>query len=149
MITTTLFPGRYVQGADALKRLGIEASRLGDHALIICDPYMYENMLPKFINEIEKALKISVQRFNRECSDEEIARLVDEARKIDDVKPVAEKVEPVADVQNAAVASKSSVIQATGTSSDALPCTNCGSLALIRNGTCHLCTNCGTTTGCS
>jgi ribonucleoside-diphosphate reductase alpha chain len=39
--------------------------------------------------------------------------------------------------------------QPTGTSSDALPCTNCGSLALIRNGTCHLCTNCGTTTGCS
>lgn len=39
--------------------------------------------------------------------------------------------------------------QPSGTSSDALPCTNCGSLALIRNGTCHLCTNCGTTTGCS
>lgn len=82
MITTTLFPGRYVQGADALKRLGIEASRLGDSALIICDPYMYENMLPKFINEIEKALKVSVQRFNRECSDEEISRLVAEAKKV-------------------------------------------------------------------
>ncbi|MBR9859917.1 vitamin B12-dependent ribonucleotide reductase [bacterium] len=37
----------------------------------------------------------------------------------------------------------------SGTASDALPCTNCGSLALIRNGTCLLCTNCGTTTGCS
>lgn len=28
-------------------------------------------------------------------------------------------------------------------------CTNCGSLSLQRNGTCFLCLNCGTTTGCS
>ncbi|MBT8327759.1 MAG: vitamin B12-dependent ribonucleotide reductase [Bacteroidia bacterium] len=57
---------------------------------------------------------------------------------------VKSKVEP----QKAGVVQKMTV-QPTGTSSDALPCTNCGSLALIRNGTCHLCTNCGTTTGCS
>ncbi len=57
---------------------------------------------------------------------------------------------PVGQVQKAAAAtSKASAVQSSGTSSDALPCTNCGSLALIRNGTCHLCTNCGTTTGCS
>jgi ribonucleoside-diphosphate reductase alpha chain len=49
----------------------------------------------------------------------------------------------------ATVSQKAAVQSPTGTSSDALPCTNCGSLALIRNGTCHLCTNCGTTTGCS
>lgn len=54
---------------------------------------------------------------------------------------------PVTQAQNAA--SVSAVPKAGGTSSDALPCTNCGSLALIRNGTCLLCTNCGTTTGCS
>ena len=52
------------------------------------------------------------------------------------------------EVQKAASTAKY-VATPTGTSSDALPCTNCGSLALIRNGTCHLCTNCGTTTGCS
>ena len=57
---------------------------------------------------------------------------------------VKSTVEP----QKAAAVQKMTV-QPTGTSSDALPCTNCGSLALIRNGTCHLCTNCGTTTGCS
>lgn len=33
--------------------------------------------------------------------------------------------------------------------SGALPCSNCGSLDLQRNGTCFLCLNCGTTTGCS
>ena len=57
---------------------------------------------------------------------------------------IKSKAEP----QKAGVVQKMTV-QPTGTSSDALPCTNCGSLALIRNGTCHLCTNCGTTTGCS
>ncbi len=63
--------------------------------------------------------------------------------------PKAVSFKPADKVQKAATATKASAVQATGTSSDALPCTNCGSLALIRNGTCHLCTNCGTTTGCS
>ena len=56
----------------------------------------------------------------------------------------------VTEVQTAgAGATLASSTQPKATSGDALPCTNCGSLALIRNGTCHLCTNCGTTTGCS
>jgi ribonucleoside-diphosphate reductase alpha chain len=33
--------------------------------------------------------------------------------------------------------------------SDAKPCSTCGSLNLQRNGTCLMCLNCGTTTGCS
>lgn len=56
---------------------------------------------------------------------------------------------PVTAAQPAATAATFSAQQPKATSGDALPCTNCGSLALIRNGTCHLCTNCGTTTGCS
>ena len=28
-------------------------------------------------------------------------------------------------------------------------CSNCGSTHLMQNGTCHVCMNCGTTTGCS
>ncbi|MFY0643919.1 MAG: vitamin B12-dependent ribonucleotide reductase [Bacteroidia bacterium] len=62
-------------------------------------------------------------------------------------KPVGMKLsKPAAQEQNAA---SHNPIPTGATSSDALPCTNCGSLALIRNGTCLLCTNCGTTTGCS
>jgi ribonucleoside-diphosphate reductase alpha chain len=60
----------------------------------------------------------------------------------------APTVKPVSAAQPATAASFSAQ-QPKATSGDALPCTNCGSLALIRNGTCHLCTNCGTTTGCS
>jgi ribonucleoside-diphosphate reductase alpha chain len=59
--------------------------------------------------------------------------------------PAPESVETPVSVDGARMTSQ----QPKSTSGDALPCTNCGSLALVRNGTCHLCTNCGTTTGCS
>jgi ribonucleoside-diphosphate reductase alpha chain len=58
-------------------------------------------------------------------------------------------VQKVTEPEIASVGAKAAIQQPTGTVGDALPCTNCGSLALVRNGTCHLCTNCGTTTGCS
>ncbi len=80
MNSTTLFPGRYVQGADALKQLGKEVLRLGDHGFVICDPFVYENLLPSFQSEMELAIKVSLEKFEGECSDEEIARLVAEAK---------------------------------------------------------------------
>ena len=46
MISTTLFPGRYVQGAGALSRLGAELSRLGKRHLLICSPSPLERLLP-------------------------------------------------------------------------------------------------------
>ncbi len=38
MITTTIFPGRYVQGYDALQSLGDEVLRLGQRTMIIGGP---------------------------------------------------------------------------------------------------------------
>jgi hypothetical protein len=43
-ITTTLFPGRYVQGVGAMKTVGKEALRFGDNALLIADPYILKNV---------------------------------------------------------------------------------------------------------
>ena len=83
MKSTTLFPGRYVQGADTLKQLGKEVLRLGNHGFVICDPFVYENLLPGFKSEMESAINISLQKFEGECSDEEIARLVHEAKALD------------------------------------------------------------------
>ena len=80
MNSTTLFPGRYVQGADALQRLGKEVSRLGDHGFVICDPFVYGNLLPGFRPGLEGAIKVSLEKFEGESSDEEIARLVGEAK---------------------------------------------------------------------
>lgn len=75
MISTTIFPGRYVQGPDALARLGEEISRFGNNGFLICDPFVFDKILPEFQTKIEKHIKIELERFEGECSDEEIERL--------------------------------------------------------------------------
>jgi len=75
MISTTLFPGRYVQGPDSILRLGTELSRLGNKGFIICAPCFFEKLLPVFQNNLENFIRFNAERFNRECSDEEIDRL--------------------------------------------------------------------------
>lgn len=52
-------------------------------------------------------------------------------------KPVAMNADKTADIK-----------KMMGTSADAPVCRNCGNITL-RNGTCYMCPNCGTTTGCS
>ncbi|NKQ34275.1 MAG: glycerol dehydrogenase [Chloroflexi bacterium] len=81
MIATTIFPGRYVQGSNALKRLGIEMSRFGQKGFVICDPFVLDHVLPDYRLEIEQAIDIKVERFGGECSEEEIGRLTDLAQK--------------------------------------------------------------------
>jgi glycerol dehydrogenase len=80
MIRTTLFPGRYVQGVGAMARLGQELNRFGPKALIVCDPYILDNVFPSFEGAIAGAVEVQVERFGGECSDEEIARLSAAAR---------------------------------------------------------------------
>lgn len=62
-------------------------------------------------------------------------------------KPVAEKkakkILAVSGLENTTELKK-----LMGTSADAPACRNCGNITL-RNGTCYMCPNCGTTTGCS
>jgi len=81
MIRTTIFPGRYVQGSDALHRLGNELSRLGQKAFIVCDPFVYENMLSGFQESIENEMTAGFEKFGGECCDDEIDRLSDAAEK--------------------------------------------------------------------
>jgi glycerol dehydrogenase len=75
IISTTIFPGRYVQGYDAIKRLGPEAARFGKRGFLICDPFVFDTLLPKFRSEVERAIKVEAVRFNGECSDEEVERI--------------------------------------------------------------------------
>jgi ribonucleoside-diphosphate reductase alpha chain len=65
--------------------------------------------------------------------------------------PVVNKNEPTASKiatpkMNTVVITKANAPVGKG---EGQSCTNCGSLSLQRNGTCFLCLNCGTTTGCS
>jgi glycerol dehydrogenase len=80
VIRTTIFPGRYVQGASAIERLGDETARLGSKAFLCCSPFVVENLLPKFRADVESKVEIAVARFNRECTEAEIDRLTELAR---------------------------------------------------------------------
>ncbi len=81
MISTTIFPGRYVQGKDARKRLGKELSRYGENGIVVCDPFIYEKMLSDFEPHMKDGVQISIAEFGGECSDEEIGRLLELAEK--------------------------------------------------------------------
>ncbi len=81
MITSTLFPGRYVQGYGALRRLGGELSRFGSHGFLLCDAYVLDKIIPEVRADIESEISISIERFNGESSDEEIDRVVTRVRK--------------------------------------------------------------------
>ena len=76
---------------------------------------------------------------------EEKAKTIEQKKAQAPVSAIPQPVETAVSSGSAGL----TIQQPKSTSGDALPCTNCGSLALVRNGTCHLCTNCGTTTGCS
>lgn len=75
MISTTIFPGRYIQGFEAISRLGGEAARFGKSAFLIADPYAYDNLLDGFRTDVEKEVSLTVESFQGECSDEEVERL--------------------------------------------------------------------------
>ncbi len=81
MITSTIFPGRYVQGAKATRRLGAEMSRFGNNGYVVCDPFVYDRLLPRFRKEIESRVEVTFERFEGECSDEEITRLSHDAKR--------------------------------------------------------------------
>ncbi|MBD3274973.1 MAG: iron-containing alcohol dehydrogenase [Candidatus Marinimicrobia bacterium] len=80
MIRTTIFPGRYVQGAHVTNRLGDELERFGDHSYLIVDPYIYDNMLEQFTEPVQSVMQTEVAKFGGECSDTEIEKLSREAR---------------------------------------------------------------------
>lgn len=75
MITTTLFPGRYIQGYDAILRLKKLIPHYGKKGFLICSPSVFDHILPEIRPSLEEAASITVEKFGRECSDEEITRL--------------------------------------------------------------------------
>lgn len=76
MISTTVFPGRYIQGYDAIRRLGPETARLGKVAFLICGNTVYGKILPTFKEEAGKYVQVLPERFQGECCDDEINRLL-------------------------------------------------------------------------
>ena len=69
MITTAIFPGRYVQGDEALATLGEEAARLGAKALLVCDGFVLDHLIDQVRAGIGGRLPTVEARFGGECSD--------------------------------------------------------------------------------
>ncbi|WP_338628204.1 glycerol dehydrogenase [Yersinia intermedia] len=76
MITTAIFPARYVQGAESISiYLGDELSRLGQRALVLQDPVVHQKLGDKINQALNGKIEYLVEVFNSECSDEEINRI--------------------------------------------------------------------------
>lgn len=75
MITATLFPGKYIQGYDAIRGLQDWVRRYGKKAFIIGSPSAFENIIPGILSSVQESILVAAEKFERECSDEEITRL--------------------------------------------------------------------------
>jgi glycerol dehydrogenase len=80
MISTSIFPGRYIQGAGALEALGEEAARLGRKPLAIVDAAIARAVTPSLVGK--DGAPMAQNAFQGECSDPEIERLTNEAKAI-------------------------------------------------------------------
>ncbi|WP_419786515.1 glycerol dehydrogenase [Pseudodesulfovibrio sp.] len=81
MVNITLFPGRYIQGLDAIQTLPDECARLGSHAFILASPGSRANLLGRVLAALESRGRAMVQTFGRQCSDEAITELSQLCRK--------------------------------------------------------------------
>lgn len=79
MLTTTIFPGRYIQGYDAIKRLKKLIPKYGTRGFVILSPSSFDSILPEIRESLGESTEIITEKFGRECSDEEISRLTDRA----------------------------------------------------------------------
>ncbi len=79
MLSTSIFPARYVQGAGALSCLADEITRLGARALVIVDPAVRTAVQPTLA--AASAVEATIVAFGGECCCVEIDRLVAQARK--------------------------------------------------------------------
>ena len=80
MIRSAIFPGRYIQGENALSVLGKEVSRFGKNVLILLTPFAYKNLLISIKSSIKENIDTIYEEFGGECSDEEIERITNIGR---------------------------------------------------------------------
>lgn len=76
MVTTAIFPGRYVQGANALDEcLADELLRLGQRAFIVQDPTVNKLIGSRIDALLTNKIATQSEVFCSECCDEEIERI--------------------------------------------------------------------------
>ena len=75
MISTAIFPGRYVQGDQALSVLADEAATLGKRALVIADVFVVDQLQDTVRSALHERIDYHLETFGGECCDSEIERL--------------------------------------------------------------------------
>ncbi|MDZ6245595.1 glycerol dehydrogenase [Klebsiella pneumoniae] len=76
MITTSIFPGRYVQGKDALNEcLASELQRFGKRVFILLDPTVNQLLGERISELLQGQVDAQYEVFCSECCDEEIQRI--------------------------------------------------------------------------
>lgn len=80
MITSAVFPARYVQGAGAIAQLGTELQKIGTTALLLVDPFVDDNLSSVIDATCHDKITFYKVRFTGECSHLEINRIVDEVK---------------------------------------------------------------------
>ncbi|WP_395339383.1 glycerol dehydrogenase [Ningiella sp. W23] len=76
MITTSIFPGRYVQGDEALGVLAEEVAHHGNKALVLADKFIMEHQRSAIESALSDMNDALLEPFSGECCDDEIQRLV-------------------------------------------------------------------------
>ncbi|MFT6898238.1 MAG: glycerol dehydrogenase [Paraglaciecola sp.] len=75
MISTSIFPGRYVQGDKAIDVLAQECKRQGQRALVIVDHFVMGKNKDKFVAALGDEIEYELVDFGGECCDDEIGKL--------------------------------------------------------------------------
>ncbi|MGV3553323.1 glycerol dehydrogenase [Rhizobium sp.] len=74
------FPGRYIQGAGAIAKLGAEAGSYGDKALVLLDNGVFDLLGDAVATSFANGPDVEILRHGGECSERAIAGLVTAAR---------------------------------------------------------------------
>ncbi len=80
MVSSIVFPRRYIQGRGALEHLSSEILRFGKTALLIISRTPFLKILPDIKRRFDNTVRLTVEQFVGECCDEEITRLYKLAR---------------------------------------------------------------------
>ncbi len=69
-----VFPGKYIQGRNALSDLPYIMELMGDNGLLLASPSVISNVLPKY-SLIESRKNIHIETFGGECCSREVERM--------------------------------------------------------------------------
>ena len=77
---TAAFPGKYIQGANAIAELPELIRLFGNNGMILASPSVKNKILPKHLGEKARTC-LHIEEFRGECCEKELARLADLIRK--------------------------------------------------------------------